>query len=151
MPEQLAYKRPYSIIVAIYTPDGQTLILHRQAPARFWQSITGSVEQDETPIDAAAREISEETGLHIPSSSIRDHRITNRYPIPEKWAARYAPGERFNTEHVFSVSFPAPTPVRIDASEHSEAHWCNMLEAIDLVWSWTNKDLLSLLLTETGT
>lgn len=147
MTEPRVFKRPESVIVALCTHGGQTLILHRQAPARFWQSITGSLEIGETPLEAALREIHEETGLVIARDAVRDHRMTNRYAIPEKWAARYAPGERHNTEHVFSVCLPEPVAVRIDPSEHSDAQWCGLDVAVDLVWSWTNKDLLALLLT----
>jgi len=141
----VSFKRPVSVLVAICTDDGKTLILHRQAPARFWQSVTGSLEADETPRQAASREIAEETGLRVLPDGLRDLAITNRYPIPEKWAARYAPDARHNTEHVFALHLPAPVEVRIDPAEHSEACWCSLDDAIDRVWSWTNKDLLRLL------
>lgn len=143
-------KRPFSVLLAVVTDDRTTLILHRQAPARFWQSVTGSLEPGESPREAALRELREETGLVVPPDQLHDHQMCNRYPIPEKWASRYAPHDRHNTEHVFSLRLPAPIAIRIDPDEHSEAQWCPLAEAIERVWSWTNKDLLSLLDRQTG-
>jgi len=143
----MVFKRPISILVAICTDKGETLILHRQAPARFWQSVTGSLEAGESPQAAAVREIQEETGLMIGLDALHDLKISNRYPIPEKWAARYPPGARHNTEHVFALHLPDRMDVRIDPAEHSDARWCPIPDAIPRVWSWTNKDLLSLLLS----
>lgn len=146
----MSHKRPFSVLVALHTEDRQTLLLHRQAPARFWQSVTGSLEAGETPAEAAVREIQEETGLVVPSTALRDWQIANRYAIPEAWAARYRPGDRHNTEHVFSLSLPSPVEVQIDPTEHSAACWLPLNEAIDHAWSWTNKDLLALILAEYG-
>jgi len=146
----MSFKRPFSVLVAIWTQDGETLLLHRQAPARFWQSITGSLEVNETPQAAAVREIREETGLVVTEHDLRNLHMTNRYPIPEKWASRYAPGQRHNTEHVFTLCLPQQTRITIDPTEHSDARWCPIPEAIALVWSWTNKDLLTLIQTELG-
>lgn len=146
----MTLKRPLSILVAIWTPAGETLILHRQSPARFWQSVTGSLETDETPRQAAVREVAEEAGLTVAPEALSDLRLTNRYPIPEKWAARYPPDQRHNTEHVFSLRLEEAVDVRIDPTEHSEAQWSPIDEAIDTVWSWTNKDLLTLIRASLG-
>jgi dATP pyrophosphohydrolase len=57
------YKTPISALVLIHTPDLKVLIMERADKAGFWQSVTGSVEGDETPYQAAIREVLEETGL----------------------------------------------------------------------------------------
>ena len=36
--------------------------MERADKTGFWQSVTGSVEGDETPLQAAIREVHEETG-----------------------------------------------------------------------------------------
>ena len=56
-------RRPVSVLVVVYSNDGQALALHRQSPFAFWQSVTGSLQPGETHADAARRELLEETGL----------------------------------------------------------------------------------------
>lgn len=48
-------------------PEAQVLVV-RRIPERggFWQTITGRMEPGETPEQAAARELQEETGLSVP-------------------------------------------------------------------------------------
>ncbi|QID18516.1 dihydroneopterin triphosphate diphosphatase [Nitrogeniibacter mangrovi] len=141
-------KRPVSVLVVVHTRTGHTLLLRRQPPTRFWQSITGSLEPGETPHEAAVRELAEETGLIAASADLHDWQLQNRFPIPPKWAARYAPGVRFNTEHAFSLQLPAPCDVRLAPGEHDAAEWLPLHKAIDRAWSWTNRDLMRLILAQ---
>jgi dATP pyrophosphohydrolase len=61
----MTYKRPESVLVVIHTPTLEILLLERADHPGWWQSVTGSLEQDETPTQAARREVEEETGLVI--------------------------------------------------------------------------------------
>ena len=56
-------RRPVSVLVVVVSDDGYALLLHRQNPFDFWQSITGSLQLGEKHADAARRELREETGL----------------------------------------------------------------------------------------
>ena len=47
----------------IHTIDLQVLIMERADKPGFWQSVTGSLEAGETPMQTAIREVKEETGL----------------------------------------------------------------------------------------
>ena len=59
-----SWKRPESVLVVVYTAADEVLVLLRRQPPDFWQSVTGSLRWDEThPLDAARRELREETGL----------------------------------------------------------------------------------------
>ena len=138
-------KRPVSVLVAIHTPAQRFLLLHRRPPARFWQSVTGSLEGAETPRDAALREVREETGLAVAAADLIDWRLANRYPIPPAWAARYAPEVTHNTEHVFSLCVPENTAVRLDPGEHDALAWLPLDAALARTWSWTNRDIFHLL------
>jgi 8-oxo-dGTP pyrophosphatase MutT (NUDIX family) len=58
-----SFKQPVSVLVVIYTPALDVLLLERSAHPGFWQSVTGSREGDEGLADTARREVGEETGL----------------------------------------------------------------------------------------
>ena len=57
------HKQPVSVLVVIHTPDLQVLLLERAAHPGYWQSVTGSREDDESLIETALREVREETGI----------------------------------------------------------------------------------------
>lgn len=137
-------KLPRSVLVVIHTPAMDVLLLHRQQPFDFWQSVTGSLEPDETPREAAVREVFEETGLSAPDYAFLDWGLNNRYPIPPKWRHRYAPEVSHNTETVFSLCLPTPLPITLDAAEHHGAEWLAARDAINRIWSWTNRDAVRL-------
>lgn len=142
------FKRPVSVLVVIYTPARQVLLLHRQAPFDFWQSVTGSLAPGESAFDAAVREVREETGLVITPHDLTDRRLDSCFPIPPKWRRRYAPGVDHNTESVFSLCLPAPCAVSTDPREHDAAEWVDADEALRRLWSWTNRDALRLCLAD---
>ncbi|KON82172.1 dihydroneopterin triphosphate diphosphatase [Azoarcus sp. PA01] len=141
----MPYKRPISVLVVIHTATLQVLLLERVVPPGFWQSVTGSLEADESPLQAAIREVHEETGLAVSSSQLHDWHHTNRFEIIEGWRARYAPGVTHNTEHVFSLCVPAPRPVRLAPAEHRLQLWLPLEEAARKASSWTNRDAILML------
>lgn len=49
-PRMSDYKRPVSVLVVIHTPQLQILLLERALHAGYWQSVTGSQEDDESLI-----------------------------------------------------------------------------------------------------
>ncbi|KAA3652593.1 MAG: dihydroneopterin triphosphate diphosphatase [Proteobacteria bacterium] len=144
------FKRPHSVLVLIHTPDAHVLLLHRRAPFDFWQSVTGSLEAGETPREAAAREVAEETGLRLASDALIDRRLANRFPIPDHWRHRYPPGVRHNTETVFSLCLPAPCDITLTPTEHDAAEWLPAAHALKRIWSWTNRDAVRLCLPHAG-
>ena len=75
-----AYKRPESVLVVVYTPAGQTLLLRRARPV-FWQSVTGSLDwPDESPAEAARRELKDETGS-VASAGWCDWQHSYSFPV----------------------------------------------------------------------
>jgi len=65
----MSWKRPVSVLIVIYARDsGRVLMMQRRDDPDFWQSVTGSLEGDETPVAAAKREVCEETGIDIASA-----------------------------------------------------------------------------------
>ncbi|MEO1246517.1 MAG: dihydroneopterin triphosphate diphosphatase [Pseudomonadota bacterium] len=139
-------RRPESVLVLVYNRDGQVLLLRRSKPFDFWQSITGSLDPDETHAAAAARELAEETGLCDPAR-LHYSGVSRQFTIDPRWQDRYDRGVRENVEYEWHYLLDAACEVRLAADEHSEYQWLPVAEAIDTVWSWTNRDALRTLAT----
>jgi dATP pyrophosphohydrolase len=134
-------KRPESVLVVVYTLAGEVLVLRRRRPADFWQSVTGSLEWEETdPLQAAYRELREETGLGV-GLQVVDCGTVNRFPILPPWQPRYGEA-RENTEYVFRAALPARLPVSLNPEEHDRYLWLPREEAAAKVTSYTNRDAI---------
>ncbi len=138
-------KQPVSVLVLIHTPQLEVLLLERSGRPGYWQSVTGSREGDETLVGTALREVAEETGIVAREQHLRDLGIVNRYRIFEEWRHRYAPGIYYNTEHVFALTVPAGTDVRIAPGEHLACRWLPWQEAAEACFSWSNRDAILIL------
>jgi dATP pyrophosphohydrolase len=136
------YKTPISALILIHTPDLQVLIMERADKAGFWQSVTGSVEGDETPLQAAIREVYEETGLDALQYELQDWQVSNVYEIYPHWRYRYAPGVTENREHLFGLQLPDIVAIKLAPDEHVCYEWVDWREAAKRVFSWTNVDAL---------
>lgn len=145
------FKRPESVLVLVHTPALEILLLERKDPPGFWQSVTGSLEAGETPLEAARRELEEETGLQVATDALLDWQHINRFEIYTRWRHRYAPGVTHNTEHVFSLSLPATRPVRLAPDEHTAQAWLPAAAAASKVFSWTNRDAIVELVRRSNT
>ena len=134
----LEYKIPISSLVVIYTKQLDVLLLSRSDKKNFWQSVTGSLEKNESPYDAAKREILEETGIMPENYLLEDWKLSHKYKIFSHWQYRYGPNVYFNTEHIFGLELPKKLPITISPNEHNDFKWVSLDEAKKLVFSWTN-------------
>ena len=140
------YKHPESVLIVIYSRSSQrVLMLQRNDDPNFWQSVTGSQEEDETLIETARREVEEETGIAAPPDQFRDWQITNVFEIFAEWRYRYAPGVTHNTEHVFSLEVPPGQLIRIAPDEHLGFCWRPWRDAAEQCFSWSNREAILML------
>ena len=136
----MSFKKPISSLVLIYTEDFKVLLMERADKKAFWQSVTGSLEENETPIEAAAREVFEETGVNTNQYLLEDWHLSHVYEIYAHWRYRYAPNITHNTEHIFGLKVPSVIPIQL--SEHVQYLWVDWKEAMDKVFSWTNVEAI---------
>ena len=71
------YKIPISVLVVIYTKQSSVLLLHRADRKNYWQSVTGSIEGQETLLETAKREVYEETGINTDMYSLQDWNLNH--------------------------------------------------------------------------
>jgi dATP pyrophosphohydrolase len=141
-----AFKLPESVLVVIYTPALDVLLIRRTDLPEFWQSVTGSKDHvDETFEQTARREVFEETALDCRAgatwhANLHDWGLENVYEIYPQWRHRYAPGVLLNTEHLFGLEVPADTPVHLNPSEHTEYQWLPYAQAADVCFSPSNAE-----------
>ncbi|MDE1981056.1 MAG: dihydroneopterin triphosphate diphosphatase [Betaproteobacteria bacterium] len=139
----MTYKIPVSVLVVIYTPALDVLLLERADSPGFWQSVTGSCDAPDEPLaHTARREVREETGLDSETYRLTDWHQVNEFEIYERWRFRYAPGTTRNQEHVFGLEVPALVPVKVSPREHRGHLWLPWQEAAEKCFSWSNRQAI---------
>lgn len=145
---ELSHKIPQSVLVVIYTPELDVLLIERAKQPGFWQSVTGSKDTlEEDWRETAIREVQEETGIcvgtaDIPATALSDWAIENIYEIYPVWRHRYAPGVTHNTERVFGLCVPKGSPITLAPREHTQYAWLPWREAADRCFSPSNAEAI---------
>jgi dihydroneopterin triphosphate diphosphatase len=142
------YKIPRSVLVVVYTPALDVLLIERADHPGYWQSVTGAKDSArEAYATTARREVFEETGIEVgspevPATALRDWRLANVYDIYPQWQHRYAPGVTRNTERVFGLVVPEGTPVRLAPREHLRWQWLPWRDAAQACFSPSNAEAI---------
>lgn len=140
------FKIPESVLVVIYTPNLDVLLIERAGHAGFWQSVTGSRNTLDEPLDETARrEVHEETGIVAEPGQLREWGLVNVYDIYPAWRYRYAPGVTRNTEHLFGLCVPTICAVTLSPREHIAWQWLTYQAAADACFSPSNAEAILLL------
>lgn len=140
------FKIPQSVLVVIYNPAWEVLLIKRADADDFWQSVTGSKDDlQETFEQTAHREVFEETGIDCSPGSplaghLQDWRLENVYEIYPCWRHRYAPGVIHNTEHLFGLKVPRGMLVKLSPREHTAYQWLPYQQAAHLCFSPSNAE-----------
>lgn len=106
------------------------MMLRQPQHGRWWQSVTGMVEPEETLEAAAHREVMEETGL---SGALEDLGLMHSFWVDPTIVSFPDVEPRFNTETVYSMRVGPDAEIRLALDEHSEYRWCTISEALGLV------------------
>ena len=132
-------KIPKSVLVIAHDKDLNVLLLERADHKNFWQSITGSLDfAEENLLDAAKRELEEETGIKTDNENWLDWNLSRRFKIFSHWKHRYDENINFNTEHIFSVCVDSSSQSILKTRKHVNFTWIFWREAADKCFSWTN-------------
>ena len=140
------FKLAVSVLVVVHTAELEVLLLERAARPGYWQSVTGSLEQPDEPLErAAAREVREETGIDVAQGKLARWKVANTFEIYAQWRQRFAAGVTHNTEHVFGLQLAARLPVTLCEAEHTAFAWLPWHEAAEKCFSWSNRDAIRML------
>ena len=72
-------KIPISVLIIVYTKNKNILLLNKKGKDSMWQSITGSLQINEKPLDAAKRELFEETGIKVEDYLLQRQRQIQKF------------------------------------------------------------------------
>ncbi|HEY6844205.1 MAG TPA: lipoyl(octanoyl) transferase LipB [Thermoanaerobaculia bacterium] len=132
--EMLPVAETIRLVKVMVHDEDRVLLLHRK-PERgnFWQPITGSIEEGESPIDTARREIVEETGNRGEPDPLD---LEQSFMIESQYLAARHSGPIIASEVGFAAQLPSTVAIRMDAEEHDAFGWFSFREAYDKIrWS----------------
>lgn len=147
----MPHKIPESVLVVIHTLALEVLLLERADKPGYWQSVTGSKDTPDEPLEQTCiREVAEETGIVIgsaavPRTALADWQLSNVYEIYPVWRHRYAPGVTHNTEHVFGLTVASTAAPSLNPREHLAYVWLSWREAADRCFSPSNAEAVLML------
>ncbi|MGH9458982.1 MAG: lipoyl(octanoyl) transferase LipB [Thermoanaerobaculia bacterium] len=123
-------------LVKVVAHDDESVVLLRRTAARgdFWQPVTGRIEPDETPEDAARRELAEETGI---DAAVEDLRLRQSFLIDPAFLPETTEKLLFVDETAFHANVPRETAPVVHPEEHDEARWFTFPEAYERI-RWTD-------------
>ena len=139
----MKYKDTQSVLVVIYAENTRrVLMLQRRDDPDFWQSVTGSLETNETPTETAIRELWEEVRLKIEakSTALFDCDESIEFEIFPHFRYKYAPNVTHCREHWFLLAVEQEfTP---ELTEHLAFQWVSPTRAIQMTKSPNNAEAI---------
>jgi len=123
------------VYVAKVVDGRREYLLLRRLPSRggFWQGVTGGVEEGEELLDAAHRELAEETHLAPVKIQLVDYSYS--FAVSDSWRHLYADDVKEITERVFATIVDGQQTPMIDPREHDQWQWCS-LDAALMLLTW---------------
>ena len=142
-----------SLIIAMRAPFQVLVLLFRRVPAKpnefavlcraddgCWQGVAGGGEDDETPVQAARRELTKESGVPSLAPLYRlktfDHVPVGCFAARDSWP----PDIYVVPQHFFACEATGWEPAV--SREHSELRWCTAVDASALLRYDSNRTAL---------
>jgi 8-oxo-dGTP pyrophosphatase MutT (NUDIX family) len=146
------YRRPEKVLIYLYRRTanrGVEYLLLRREPSgnagSIWQTVVGSVRWNEELVEAARREIFEETGLtRLKGIMAFGYVFSFPFRLPPGHQSDYAPDVTAIRNTVFAAEVASSRPVHL-SEEHVGYAWFSYQEALDRVHWSEEKEALSLL------
>ncbi|MFA6386567.1 MAG: NUDIX domain-containing protein [Candidatus Paceibacterota bacterium] len=131
----LPIEQCYGVIVVFKEEQPKFLILKQiKTNIDNWSFAKGHMEEGETPIETAMRELEEETG--ITKIKILDFPL-----IHEEYELSYTEGNKLKVNEYF-IGFVDDKNVKIDEKEVSEYKWVTFKEALDIFYHESRNEVL---------
>ncbi|HUP62591.1 MAG TPA: lipoyl(octanoyl) transferase LipB [Thermoanaerobaculia bacterium] len=133
---ELVPRRETIRLVKVLVRDGDRVLLLHRRPERgnFWQSITGAIEDGESPLETARRELREETGQNAEPEALD---LTQSFMIESHFLEARHPSPIIASEIAFAAMLDSRVPVALDAVEHDAYGWFTFAEAYERI-RWTD-------------
>jgi 8-oxo-dGTP pyrophosphatase MutT (NUDIX family) len=99
-------------VVLVRDPEAARILLLRQPPGTGWSLPAGLMDRGETPVQCAARELAEETGIKLPADQLRAANPNALVHTRGQWV-----------DMVFETEIEPGDEFTVDAAEVIEAAW----------------------------
>jgi 8-oxo-dGTP pyrophosphatase MutT (NUDIX family) len=107
--------RTREVFVFVQRGDEFLVLLRSERQGGYWHGVAGGIEDGESPPEAAARELAEETGLEATPADLGRTYVYDAVTV-----------------HCFAVDAPAGWEPQLDW-EHDEHRWCTVAAAEELL------------------
>ncbi len=104
------------------------LVLKRKLHWKGWEFPKGGINGKESLLEAAKREVKEETGQE--GFNFKDYRVSGKYPYPKELSDRK--GVEGQTYHLFSCELKSKK-VKFDRHEQSSYKWKSLGKALKMI------------------